>query len=358
MSKQLTIVFFARRFYPLIGGVEKHVLEISKRLVKKGFRVIVFTENEENTKSENYHFYPQSAKFEGIEIIRVKVGKNNRLKKFRIWFYLLKYIYTIKSADIIHCHDIFFWYLPFRFIFPFKRVYTTFHGYEGNDIPTKRAVFMHKVAEKLSNGNICIGSFYKKWYGTIPTYVSYGAVDVPDKSNINQQDKNLIIFLGRLEEETGIMEYLEAFKNISKKHKDLKMLVLGDGSLRKKSETFVKTNNLNVTFKGFILDTYSYIQRANFMFTSRYLGILESMVNKKYVLAVYNNKIKKDYLEMTPFSKYMSICANSEDILKELNEILGDKSFAPEKISKAYDWVKDQTWDNMFETYLMLWRLN
>ena len=70
--------------------------------------------------------------------------------------------------------------LPFRFLCPTKKVYTTFHGYEGNSIPTKKAILMHKISEKLSNGNICIGDFLEKWYGTKATYISYGATEIPN----------------------------------------------------------------------------------------------------------------------------------------------------------------------------------
>ena len=85
----MTILFFAKRFYPEIGGVEKHVLEIGKRLVKKGNRVIVVTELEKNTNNVNYHSASKSAtlagKVDGIEIYRINPGKNNWFKKFRIW---------------------------------------------------------------------------------------------------------------------------------------------------------------------------------------------------------------------------------------------------------------------------------
>ena len=141
---------------------------------------------------------------------------------------------------------------------------------------------MHKLAEKLSNGNICIGNFYQKWYGTSPTYISYGAVEESKKVKRQSKDKNLITFLGRLEDETGIMEYLKAFKDISREFINLKLVVLGDGSQRQFAEEFVKKHKLKVEFKGFIRNTDEFIQRTNYMFTSRYLGILESLVNKKY----------------------------------------------------------------------------
>lgn len=101
----MTILFFARRFYPLIGGVEKHVLEVGKRLVKKGHRVVVITEGEKNTNDSNYQSVSPSATIEGVEILRIRVGKEGRLKKFRVWFNLLRHLGVINSADIVHCHN-------------------------------------------------------------------------------------------------------------------------------------------------------------------------------------------------------------------------------------------------------------
>ena len=351
----MTILFFARRFYPLIGGVEKHVFEIGKRLVKKGFKVIVITEYEKNTNNPNYHSSSSSATIEGIEIRRIDAGKEDKFKKFRVWLQLLKYLRVINSSDVVHCHDIFFWYLPFRFLFPFKKVYTTFHGYEGNKIPSKKAIFMHKLSEKLSNGNICVGDYLKKWYGTKPTFVTYGAVDYQKESNGKNYDKNLIVFLGRLEEETGIMEYLKAFKEIGRDHKGLRLVVLGDGSQGDKARKYSAQNKLNVEFKGFVNNTATYINRVSFMFTSRYLGILESLMSKKYVLSVYNNEIKKDYLEMAPFANFISVSKDSNEIKNELYKYLSDERLKEIKIKKGYEWVKNQTWEKMTDIYLKLW---
>lgn len=357
MDKRTTIVFFARRFYPHIGGVEKHVLEIGKRLIKKGHKVIVITEYEKNTNKQNQQSLSSSATIEGIKIIRITTGKESKLKKYKIWLELLRHVKVISSADIIHCHDIFFWYLPYRFLFPFKKVYTTFHGYEGNNIPKKKSILIHKIAEKLSWGNICIGDFFKKWYGTKPTVVTYGAADYKKNDN-KSYDNNLIVFLGRLEEETGIMEYLKAYNKISIRYKYLRLLVLGDGSQMNKAKEFVKNNKLNVEFKGFVKNIDNDLDRATFVFVSRYLGILESLMSKKYVLAIYNNEIKKDYLQMAPFSDFISIAKNSNEISIELEKYLINKKLKILKINKGYAWVKDQTWENMVNIYLQLWKIN
>ena len=356
----MTIVFLVRRFYPQIGGVEKHVLEVGRKLVKKGHKVIVIAEHEKNTNKKNYHSPSESAKSvgktQGIEILRIDSGKDNWFKKFRIWRQLWSLRDVIQSADIVHCHDVFFWYLPFKLIRPGKKVYTTFHGYEGNFIPTTKAILMHKLAAKLSSGNICIGKFFEKWYGTKPTYVSYGAVDEQYFKEQKPADKNLIVFVGRLEGETGIMEYLGAFKNVSEGHKELKLDVLGDGSLMSEAKRYVKENQLPVSFKGFVENTAKFIDRASFVFTSRYLGMLEAMASKKYVLASYNNAIKEDYLKMTPFAEYISISADSTQISVELESCLSGDVDTDYKIHKAYDWVKTETWEKMVDIYLKLWK--
>ena len=70
----MNILFFSRLFYPHIGGVEKHVLEISKILIKKGHKIVVVTEqHQKDLKSKE--------KVEGIEVYRIPDLKENWLKK-------------------------------------------------------------------------------------------------------------------------------------------------------------------------------------------------------------------------------------------------------------------------------------
>jgi glycosyltransferase involved in cell wall biosynthesis len=354
----MRILFLARRFYPEVGGVEKHVLEIGKRLVKKGHKVVVITENSQKTHSDGKQSNPTSArmvgKVEGIEIYRINAGNNNWFKKFRIWRQLWKLRNTMSDCDVIHCHDVFFWYLPFRFLFPFKKVYTTFHGYEGNLIPGQKAILMHKLSEKLSFGNICVGDFLAKWYGTKPTFITYGAVD---KSLIEQGSKFLKVtrdamFLGRLEEETGIMEYLEALKILKDRKISLELDVFGDGVQMDEAKKYVKEYELKVNFKGFVANAVDYIKDYKYVFVSRYLGILEAMALQKPVFAQYNNEIKKDYLQMAPFAKYISIAGDSGVISRAVSSYIGKKNL---EVGRAYLWVKNETWEKMVNLYLRLW---
>ena len=359
----MTVLFFSKSFYPNIGGVEKHLLEVSNRLIKKGFKVIVITENINVAQSKGYKSEALGEKLvndiNGIKIIRISAGKEGRLKKFRVWLGLLRHLGTIIDADIVHCHDIFFWYLPFRFIFPFKPLYITFHGYEGNSIPTKRAILMHKIAEKLSWGNICVGDYLQKWYGTKPTIVTYGAISIPRHIRKEAEIKLIrnVLYIGRLEEEAGIMTYLRALKILKYKKVDLNLTVLGDGTQGKEAEDYVIRNKLNADFKGFVKDVYKYLPDSDIVFSGRYLGTMEAFVFKKFVFAVYNNAIKRDCFAMAPYRNFIVLEKSPNKLAEQIIKYIKNPEIIKDKTDKAYKWVEKQTWDKMVYNYLTLWKV-
>lgn len=355
----MTILFFSRLFYPHGGGVETHVREIGKRLVKMGHKVTVVTETPLPSAAHNtsYHSNSESAKMtgeiDGVRIVRVNGGKEGFWKKFRIWFWLFKHRSLIASADIVHAHDVFFWYLPFRFLYTNKPVYTTFHGYETKFPPAKKAVLIRMISEKLSFGNICVGGFISKWYGTSPTYTTYGGtVVLSSKYYVLREKKDSklkILFIGRLEEDIGIGLYLQAIRKLKEK-KDIEVTFLGEGSFKKEASKYGEV------IANYSNDTNYYselLQKVDVVFASSYLSILSAMSAKKPVIAVYTNKLKKDYLVMTPFAEFIAVVDSADKIMNEV-ENLGEKHT---KADQAYNWVKEQTWEKVVEMYLRLWKI-
>ncbi|MBI5122706.1 glycosyltransferase family 4 protein [Candidatus Roizmanbacteria bacterium] len=360
----MNILFLSRKFYPDIGGVEKHVLEISKRLTALGHRVTVISEGKLSDEVLRFE------KASGIKMVKIYAGKSEKKKKIIIWQWLFKHQELIKNADVIHCHDVFYWYLPFRFLFPKKPVYTTFHGYESFPIYQK-AIIVRKISEKLSWGNICIGDFIKKWYGTKPTFVSYGAVNsfsnviagrndeaIPSSMRLprsfsvarNDAKRESAVFIGRLDEQTGILTYLKAFERLKKRLPNFKFLVIGDGRYR--NLVMKKTKVL-----GWQKKPEKYFIDYRFAFVSRYLSILEAFATKRLVFAVFDNPVKEDYLKLSPFAKFMIIEHNAEDLAKSVEEVLDDPQKEKELINYAYNWVKNQTWEDMTKLYLKLWKV-
>lgn len=160
----MKIVFLTRLYYPHIGGVEKHVREVSKRLITRGHQVKIITEQyDSDLKKTEYT--------DGIEVHRFPGG--NKWSTWK-WMELNKQI--LDWADIIHAHDVYFWIIPYKLTHPFKKTFLTFHGWEEEyPIPFKN-IIVRKLSELLAVGNICVGDFIGKWYKTKPDYVTYGAV--------------------------------------------------------------------------------------------------------------------------------------------------------------------------------------
>ena len=335
-------MMLSRLFLPHVGGVERHIDSISKELAERGFDIILITEK------HDFGLKPIE-KIGPVKILRFNSPKVKYLGLLIIWFQLFRLYYEeIKKADIVHIHDVFIWYLPFRLLFPRKPVYITFHGYESYPIG-KVAILQRKIAEKLTRGNICIGDFMKRWYGTKPTIVSYGAVDLskfrPDNKSKYKYDA---IFSSRLDEQTGIDVYLKAVKEIQKTYPGFKFLVLGDGKYRKEAQE-------NAISLGFVEDPSSYFKQSKFAFVSRYLAILEAFAAKKLVFAVYDNPVKRDYLKMAPYKDWIVIEKDYKKLAKKAEFYLNNPKKAKVMVEKAYGWVQDQTWGKMADNYEELW---
>jgi len=351
----MKILFFIRRFYPLIGGVEKHCLEIGKCLVAQGHVLAVVTEiPNQNSKIQIQNFKSKET-YEGINIYRIPITTGEKLKKFQIWRWLLNHRKLIKEADVVHCHDVFFWYLPFRFLYPKKKVFTTFHGWEGIYPPRWQAKIIRKISEKLSFGNICVGNYIEKWYGTKADFVTYGGVGIVQSSKPcllagrfkaqSNSSKSKILFVGRLEKDTGLLIYLKTLAILRDR---VEAKFAGDGSLRKEAEKYG-------TVLGFVEDVNEQMQESDFVFTSGYLSILEAMINKKLVFSVYDNPVKEDYLKMAPFSQWIVIENDPEQLAKKIKFYLENPLEEKKLIEEAYNWVRQQSWKKLTEKYLELW---
>lgn len=326
------------------------MLEVSKRLQKKGWKVIVISELHDAS-------LLQKDVYEGIAIYRIPVSKNEKEKKYQIWNWLFSHRSLLRKAKLVHCHDVFYWYAPFRFLFPFKKVYMTFHGYEGDSLPSRKAVFMHKIAESLSNGAICVGDYLKKWYGTKPDFVTYGAIVLPRKEEERVKKIREIVFIGRLDPEAGILRYLQLL-NILKQQGFLPHLsVLGGGILSEEAKIYVRRHRLNVTFYGAVADINDFVSRADCVFTSRFLSTLESFAYRKYVFCLYNNAIHRDCFRLAPFYSWMDAEGSIEKMAENVKTLIAHPNSHDEDIDHAYNWVKQQSWEKVTKLYMALWKI-
>lgn len=331
----MKVVFITRLFLPHIGGVEKQVSELSKRLIEKGFSVSIITEKfDESLKDEEM--------INGAKVIRLSHPEIKFLGLIFIWLWLLRNIQHIRQADIIHTHGVFIWYWPFCLLFPKKPIYTTFHGWEGiYPIPWKN-ILLRKIAARLAWKNICIGRFIEKHYGIKADEIIYTSVDVPKRVNF-KKDRCSLVYVGRLDEDTGLPLILKSLSYL----KGFKIDFCGDGPLREECKKYGNTY-------GFV-DPRPFFEKATICLSPGHTSILEAFSYKCLVITTYNNPVKKDYLKMTPFSKWIIVQKTPKKMAEKIEYYSRYPKRAELMIEKAYDWVKTQNWNSATEIYIQLW---
>ena len=81
---------------------------------------------------------------------------------------------------------------------------------------------------------------------------------IPQKIKIRKKmgisEKNVILFIGNLIPKKGPMILLKAFSLFVKKNNDTRLIVVGEGALKKEMEVFASTNKIKnkITFLGFL----------------------------------------------------------------------------------------------------------
>jgi glycosyltransferase involved in cell wall biosynthesis len=342
----MNIVFITKDYLPKLGGVETHISKLTAELIKDDNQVNIITIADKGVSDGEINS-------ENPKVFRL--APDTLPSRISHYTGLLKKLRVLLKADVVHFHDfsIMYYFLPFVYLLKIfrKKVYITFHGWEGVFPPPEYIVKKRTKCESLADGNICIGDFITKWYGTKADIVSYGGVE---KKDISNNTETSVVFAGRLNYDTGINLYLEAWKVIQEKHPDRQLVICGDGSLSQSILEDINNGSLrNVTMAGMVKDTGVFIKDAVIVFTSGYLSILDSFAYRKRVIAVYDNELKEDYLNMIPESKEMLWSAGSkEEIINLFDEAIQDDK----KSEKAYKYSLDNDWGKVKKDYYRLWK--
>jgi glycosyltransferase involved in cell wall biosynthesis len=244
---------------------------------------------------------------------------------------------------VVHFHGSFIWYWPVRFLLPSKAVYVTFHGWEGvYPIPFKNKL-IRKIDAALARKNIAISGYLEKWYGFKADEISYTAVDLP-KENSSKKDKKRLLYVGRLDKDTGLPLILKALSHL----KGYKVDFCGDGEMRDECSKYGIVH-------GFT-DPKPFYEKAFICLSPGITSILEAFTFNCLVTTTYNNPLKKDYLLTNPFSKWIAVEKSSEKLAKAIKYYSAHPEISEENIKKCYEWVKTQNWNNEVSKYLKLWK--
>jgi glycosyltransferase involved in cell wall biosynthesis len=341
-SNLVKLLMVTPYFYPRLGGVEKHVLRLGQEMAARGHQVNILTLQHD----------PSLARQE-------KVGELSvwRLAKREIWRARRLRWQLANEAQLIHVHDAYSllrFYLDYRLLHPRKPFFVTFHGYEGYPIP-KQALRARRLVSKLTRGSIGIGDFIPAWYGTPCDAISYGGVDLPAQVAPLPSEAGAL-FVGRLEQDTGILTYLDALRRLrDESDLALPLEICGEGSLGAQIESRAREQGLPVRCQGAVADFSVRLNKASMLFASGYLTMLEGMAAGRPVYALYDNPLKRDYLACFPGGA-LAFYGGAAELAAAIAQDYHHSEALAARVAAGLELARRSTWRAVADTYLKLYR--
>ncbi len=274
--RSLSVALLSWEYPPVVvGGLSRHVYELSRHLAQEGHAVTVFTRGDA----------PAEEIREGVRIVRVDGYPPPLAIEDLVPWTLAFNIGLIHRAmgelldeapDVLHAHD---WLVAYAAVvlkdvcsLPLvSTIHATEHGRHGGRLPGPTQRFVHRVEQWLvaeSERVITCSAFMREEVAAvlganeaqldmIPNQVDLSPFARPALSvrpSLWPEDRPLILFAGRLEYEKGVQTALDALPEIERRVPGVGLVVAGDGTYRSTLEEQAANLGLGdrVQFVGFV----------------------------------------------------------------------------------------------------------
>jgi len=244
------------------GGVNDHVRHLAVELQRKGHETRIFAPSSRSDVGFD------SARFYRIGT-PIAIPVNDSVARITLSFHLanrVKAIIEEERFDVLHFHEPLMPALPMTML----RISTTanvgtFHAFARSNVgyyygrPVLKPYLGHlhsaiAVSEPAR-------AFVNRYFRDFPLRVIPNGVDLelyrPGLAPIRHlRDENLnILFVGRLEKRKGLGDLLRAYRAMVERVPRTRLIVVGDGPLRGKVESYVARHHLpNVVLAGYVPD--------------------------------------------------------------------------------------------------------
>lgn len=352
-----TIAFFNGFYIPHLGGVERYTSKLSEQLKEK-YNIIVITTNDSNTKNIEI--------VDDIKVYRLPVYNicKNRypfLKKNKEYKALYNKIIEEK-IDYIICNTRYYQTsILGAKIAKIKKAKLIFLDHSSNHVTVGNkvldkcgAIYEDYLTNKIKKYNPKFYGVSKKcnewlkYFNIEASGVFYNSIDgdVFKKYYKETKNKNIIIsYIGRIIPEKGIINLLEAFKKVNENHKNIELIIAGDGPLLNEVKEKYKMDN--ITFKGKIgyEDVMKLCVKTDiFVHPSMYpeglpTSILEAGIMKTAIIATDRGGT----CEVINDKKYgLIVEENVEDLTEKMDYLLNN----PKEIEKLKENIHDRIINN------------
>jgi glycosyltransferase involved in cell wall biosynthesis len=332
-----------------VGGAERFTFNLSTYMQKQGNDVSIYSSggifiSELRDKNVGY-IYSENAN---------KIG----LKGFFKIRQEIKEILSKKKYNIIHCqHRIFVPILSTLSTGNSKIIYTAnnyFDDFLQNFIWPQYAVAispsikinLEKTLRIKKDSINCINLGVQ-----MPSLVPWGKRDY-------QTDNITIGFVGRLIKEKGIMNLLEAFKNLSQPHPEARLKIIGDGPYKFALMNFISDNSLDeiVDFSAPLTDPDAIYKNIDILMLPSQMkeglpiSILEAMARGILIITTSSGAIKD--LVVNKETVFIMEKGDAREIFGTLNDILSNYPNLEKLIKNSRKIVlENYSLDNMLNEY-------
>ena len=235
-------------WFPFIGGGQVNAWEISRRLAQKGVSIDIIARN--NGKD-------QQAQVKNLTIYKLgpRSAPRNSLSKIifltRAFFFILK-----RDSDLVHAHA----FLPgivAKLLMIFKGVPAVFtvHGTSINtelNNPISRWLEKFILTQIRYSTQITVSRDFLK-IKNINKKVIYipNGIDTRrfDKIQVSKSQDPTLIFVGRLHPQKNLKSLIKAVSQVRQEIPRIRLLIVGEGDLKKELQEQVKRLNLNKNVK-------------------------------------------------------------------------------------------------------------
>jgi len=286
------------QFFPIIGGAEKQAQLLAKKLVEKGIRVDLVT--------GGWNFgTPRKEMIDGVSVFRNFCGWGMfGMNKHRTIRALGGIIYVIslgaylflhgREYDLFHVHQ--FLYPAFVSLLIGKEVLKkpvivkSASSGSTSDIERLRRLplgflqlnFLLKELDHLVAVSKATGEDFKQM-GYSESRISYipNGVEVSIRLNPLYNQVRQIITITRLSQEKGLDILLKAWTEVIREEKNLKLLIVGSGSLEPELKTLSRSLGIakSVDFVGSVQNPPNYLKESDlFVLSSRSEGMSNALL--------------------------------------------------------------------------------
>jgi len=360
----MKVGFISNHSFLRPGGVKSHILALSEQFQKLGIKTKIIIPRKK--KSEKYN---KDIIFLG-RAIPIDFNGTEADLSFTLNYKKIKKILEKEKFDVLHFHN--FGLLSWQILRKSKslNIVTIHTGYSKKEIenPFSKIKFQRKrekilgllpILFSLENNflSFIIKKIRKKVDGLIFTSkvaeksaMTFGPFPMPKKiipngvdikrfskketkiERFSNDDYLNILYLGRIEERKGLIYLLKAFKILKNKFNNLRLIIVGDGSLRKKAEKFTREQKLeNVFFEGQVSNDMvpRYFQTADIFVSPAFFGesfgivLLEAIASGCPVVA-FSNEGYKTVME-GEYKKFLAKNKDYIDLAKKIEIFIKSK---------------------------------